>query len=69
MPRENECYQCGRLEALVWPEEQGPDAWLTCDNCGANIVTLGDMARKAQGAEEERVKQALGFYDFKPGEG
>lgn len=40
--------------------------WMVCEWCEARIISAAEFKKLNEDDEEERVKRALGFYDFKP---
>lgn len=56
------CYQCGRTQPAIAEDPE----WVVCGHCGSRIMSAQEFRVANEQAEEERVKRALGFYDFKP---
>jgi ribosomal protein S27AE len=60
------CFQCGEPVVLELTDQTVEADWFSCGKCGEKIMTVGEALARIRSGEEERVKQGLGFYDFKP---
>ena len=61
------CFQCGHPLILAFPEDEENAEWLVCDHCGARALTQLEARQQYDAAVEEQARDALGFYDWKPG--
>lgn len=67
MTKPNECFQCGRPIVHLMPDPpHTAETWLTCSHCGERTMTMAEFVSEMAANDEERIKRAIGFYDFKP---
>ena len=62
-----ECHECGSADCFLAGEEVD-ESWITCRNCGANLITFGqlhaEIASHARTYATMSIRSALGLNDW-----